>query len=282
MALNGREICLPEHAVTQLGVEQQKGLLAHELAHIARHDPLWLVASGVIECLFFFQPLARLARRRMQECAEYLCDDQAARYTGGGLALARCLVEVARWPQLRRQPVAVAGVAGSASALERRVRRLLDGLWATQVEAPRWWWAFLLAGVLVVVGCAGPGVSAQKAPAPLVWPVEGRVTQSYSGEHRALDIGAVEGAPVAAAAGGVVAVARWDDVFGNMVILDHGNGLRTFYSKLSGYHVRVGDEVVVGQSIGRVGSTGASTGPHLHFEVRREGERIDPLMLLQD
>ena len=66
------EICLPQQALTQLDAEQQAALLAHELAHVARRDPLWLLLSGALECLFFFQPLIRVASRRMQDCAEYL------------------------------------------------------------------------------------------------------------------------------------------------------------------------------------------------------------------
>ncbi|MDY6877877.1 MAG: SUMF1/EgtB/PvdO family nonheme iron enzyme [Chloroflexota bacterium] len=159
MALNAREICIPSELVAGLSAEQQESLLAHELAHVVRHDPTWLVVIGVLQSLFFFQPLIRLARRRMQECAEYLCDDLAACYTGGSLVLARCLVKVAGWHGLHAQPVAVAGMAWSTSMLEQRVRRLLDDVWTTSVEAPRRWWTCLIVGVLVIVGCAGPGVS---------------------------------------------------------------------------------------------------------------------------
>jgi murein DD-endopeptidase MepM/ murein hydrolase activator NlpD/beta-lactamase regulating signal transducer with metallopeptidase domain len=308
LALGAREICLPQQALTRLDAAQQKSMLAHELAHVARCDPLWLVVSGALECLFFFQPLIRLARRHMQECAEYLCDDQAARYSGDGLALARCLVEVARWPR-RARPVPVAAMAGSASALERRVRRLLDGS-AARVESPRWWWVCLVVGVLVSVGCAGPGVSAQAnitntqmravkeevaqadttpaahaEPGSLVWPVQGHITQGYREhppQHLALDIAAEQGTPVVAAADGVVSSARWDDDYGNMVVVDHDGGLSTLYSKLLDYQVEAGDAVVQGQLIGRVGSTGKSTGPHLHFEVRQNGEGVNPLALLPD
>ncbi len=288
IALTGREICLPQGAITQLDDEQQKSLLAHELAHVVRGDPVWLIVGGVLECLFFFHPLLRLARRRMQECAEYLCDDRAARYTGNGLTLARCLVEVARWPRSAAQPVAVSGMARNASGLERRVRRLLADSWATRAEVPRWWWAALVLGLLVIVGCAGPGVSAPVDNASpvnteldtFVWPVEGEIAQSYSDGHLALDIKAETGTPVVAAAGGVVVTAEWGGGFGNLVILDHGDGLATYYAHLSDIYTSAGQVVERGDVIGAAGSTGWSTGPHLHFEVRQDDERIDPLPLL--
>jgi beta-lactamase regulating signal transducer with metallopeptidase domain len=161
MLVKAREICLPQRAITQLGAEQQKSLLAHELAHVVRRDPMWLTVIGVLECLFFFQPLFRLSRRCMRECAEYLCDDLAAQYTESGLSLARCLVEVAGWLPSHTRLAAVASMAENASNLERRIRRLIDGSWSGRPETPRWWWAIVVVGVLALVGVAGPGVSAK-------------------------------------------------------------------------------------------------------------------------
>jgi beta-lactamase regulating signal transducer with metallopeptidase domain/photosystem II stability/assembly factor-like uncharacterized protein len=164
ITLNSREICLPQR-VAQLSAGQQESLLAHELAHVKRRDPLWLMVSHVLESLFFFQPLHRLARRRIQECAEYLADDLAARYTGSGLTLARCLVEVAGWPSRHTLPATVAGMAGSASDLERRVRRLLDRSVA-RTETPRWWWAAIAISILAIVASTGPSISVSASSLP--------------------------------------------------------------------------------------------------------------------
>jgi murein DD-endopeptidase MepM/ murein hydrolase activator NlpD len=111
----------------------------------------------------------------------------------------------------------------------------------------------------------------------LVWPVEGHITQPYSSEHYAIDIAAEEGTPVVAAAAGTVVAAEWDDQHGNLIAIDHGGGLITRYTHLLDYQVAVGDYVDQGQQIGRVGSTGESTGPHLHFELIL---KIDPTPLL--
>lgn len=166
ITLNSREICLPQR-VAQLNTDRQESLLAHELAHVKRRDPLWLTASHVLESLFFFQPLHRLARHRIQECAEYLADDRAAHYTGSGLTLARCLVEVAGWPSNYTLPATVASMAGSMSDLERRVRRLLDGS-ATRIETPRWWWAVIAISILAIVVSTGPSISVSASNVPPV------------------------------------------------------------------------------------------------------------------
>jgi len=160
------EICVPVRAATDLTPEQQRGMLAHELAHLVRRDPLWLLACRALEGLLFFQPLNRLARRELQETAEYLCDDWAAARSGGGLALASCLAEVAGWfahGSAPRTPALAAGMTSRPSALSARIERLL----ASQRPAPSARWslptvALLLAGV----AAAAPGAGAKPGAAP--------------------------------------------------------------------------------------------------------------------
>lgn len=117
-------------------------------------------------------------------------------------------------------------------------------------------------------------------------PVEGAVTDGFgwrthpiTGEqqfHSGIDIGAGMGTPVGAAGMGEVTTAGWYGGYGNAVIIDHGNGLSSLYGHLSSILCSVGDLVSAGQTIGLVGSTGNSTGPHLHFEVTQDGSPIDP------
>ncbi len=128
VAIGTSEICLPERALTALDPAQQRAVLAHELGHLVRQDPLWLGVAVACESLFFFQPLNRLARRRLQEAAEYLCDDWAVHQTGGSLTLAKCLAEVATWMDAGvPRAVPVAGMAENRSQLVDRVHRLLEG-----------------------------------------------------------------------------------------------------------------------------------------------------------
>jgi HEAT repeat protein/beta-lactamase regulating signal transducer with metallopeptidase domain len=126
VALGLNEICIPEAAITELDAEQQRGLLAHELAHLERRDPVWLDAVSVLERVFFFQPLNRMARREMQMAAEHLCDDSAAQRLGSGVPLAKCLAQVAEWIQASPLGVPVAGMAEQRSQLVERIARLVD------------------------------------------------------------------------------------------------------------------------------------------------------------
>lgn len=113
------------------------------------------------------------------------------------------------------------------------------------------------------------------------WPVSGRITQKYWDGHQAIDIGAPKGSPVYAADSGFVVYAGWTDVgYGYMVLIDHGNGFRTLYAHLSWFYVEQGQSVAKGQKIGLVGSTGRSSGSHLHFEIIQNGVKRNPIGFL--
>jgi murein DD-endopeptidase MepM/ murein hydrolase activator NlpD len=99
--------------------------------------------------------------------------------------------------------------------------------------------------------------------------------------HPGVDLRGEVGEPVHATANGRVTMAGRDGGYGNMVELNHGNGLATRFGHLSEIDVKVGQEVRVGQVIGKVGSTGRSTGPHLHYECRINGEVVDPQKFLR-
>jgi murein DD-endopeptidase MepM/ murein hydrolase activator NlpD len=99
--------------------------------------------------------------------------------------------------------------------------------------------------------------------------------------HTGLDFRASMGDPVRATADGKVVRAGWAGGYGRMVEIDHGNGLSTRYGHLSKIDVRVGENVKIGQVVGEVGSTGRSTGPHLHYETRIDGQAVDPQKFLR-
>ena len=115
------------------------------------------------------------------------------------------------------------------------------------------------------------------------WPADNRYLSGndYWSGHLAIDIAAASGAPIYAADSGVVVYAGWDSRgYGNVVMIDHLNGYQTLYAHLSSINVSCGSNVVQGNMVGRGGSTGNSTGPHLHFEVRYMGGFINPWTIL--
>jgi murein DD-endopeptidase MepM/ murein hydrolase activator NlpD len=117
--------------------------------------------------------------------------------------------------------------------------------------------------------------------AGFIWPVNAPITSPFGWRwgrlHEGVDLGAAYGSPIAAAAAGVVIYAGWESGYGNLVVIDHGGGLATAYGHQSRIAVSFGQSVSQGETIGYVGSTGHSTGPHLHFEVRVNGQAVDPL-----
>ena len=114
-----------------------------------------------------------------------------------------------------------------------------------------------------------------------MWPVHGVLTSSFGWRwgrmHEGIDIAVGNGTPVVASASGTVIVAGWMGGYGNLVVVDHGNGIATAYGHNTSIAVGVGQSVAQGQLIAYSGNTGYSTGPHVHFEVRVNGAAVDPL-----
>ncbi len=142
-------------------------------------------------------------------------------------------------------------------------------------------------GATANVGLLG-GAPAQ--PGGLVMPVQGRVTSSFgprihpisgrSHSHSGLDIAAPAGTPIGATSAGTVTFAGVRGGYGNLVIIDHGDGRETRYAHADRLLVQPGQRVFAGQQVATVGATGSATGPHLHLEVRLNGEAVDPAPLL--
>lgn len=125
VALGDTEITVPRRLVTDLSGDDQCSVVAHEVAHLVRRDPQWLLAAATVESLFFFQPLHRMARKHWQDNAEYLCDALVARRRGMALSLARALTCVAEWLD-GDQALFAPALAESSTSLVGRVRALLD------------------------------------------------------------------------------------------------------------------------------------------------------------
>ncbi len=159
MAIGRREIVLPEKAVAELDPAQLEALLAHEMGHLVRRDPIWLGACRLAVALAWFQPLLRWTMVHLEEETELAADDWAAQRVGNGVDLALCLERVGTWLSEAPTPTSAAAMASSGSALVSRVERLLsDG----KPESRR---SLLVVSGAVVVGlgvfsCVGPSVTA--------------------------------------------------------------------------------------------------------------------------
>lgn len=116
-----------------------------------------------------------------------------------------------------------------------------------------------------------------------VKPVTGNITSRFGAiesirdhAHKGMDIATPNGTPIKAAAEGTIKYAGWMGGYGNLVIISHGNGVETYYGHCSKIYVKKGQEVTAGDTIAAVGSTGYSTGNHLHFEIRKDGTQVNP------
>lgn len=114
-------------------------------------------------------------------------------------------------------------------------------------------------------------------------PVQGPITQSYDPpKHHGIDIAVPEGTPVLAQGKGTVIDARWDNTYGQVVLIQYDNGLQVLYAHNRDILVKKGYPVIKGQKIAYSGNTGNSTGPHLHYEIRVNGKTVNPLLYLKN
>ncbi|MFA6814525.1 MAG: M23 family metallopeptidase [Candidatus Pacebacteria bacterium] len=132
-------------------------------------------------------------------------------------------------------------------------------------------------------GVLTPDAGTVSATGSFIWPASGGISQGYAFYHKAIDISNLAGGAILAADSGVITVAGWVDGYGygNRVMIDHGNGFVTLYAHLSVVQVQVGQRVGRGDVLGQMGSTGRSTGTHLHFEIRQGGALQNPLNFLR-
>ncbi len=215
---------------------------------------------------------ADLERTRLVLAQEEQAQEEARSQLDSLASERRNLVELAG-EQKHQVASQVAEIEGLSAAEEAQLESLIQ-------ERER-----ELAAQRKAAGIAG-GVESEGGPGSFSWPVTGTITSPFGWRsnpfggspefHQGLDIAAPSGTTVTAAAGGTVIMAQWYGGYGNYILIDHGGGYSTGYGHLSAIYVSNGQSVSRGQAIGAVGSTGQSTGPHLHFEVRINGKPVDP------
>jgi beta-lactamase regulating signal transducer with metallopeptidase domain len=297
-------VCLPRHLLDPAQRSALHAALAHELAHVARHDSFWLWLQRAIERLYFFHPVVWIVSRRLSAGREGLCDR---------LVISQGLMSREDYSQglldalsLDLRGVQALGLTHTKRRLAMRIRQVLSMSPSQRQRSRGAIAASAVLGVflLPLASSATPDAQAPNAsraathasattqsPVSLSDPLPGsHITMRYGQAthpiertpyfHRGIDLAASEGTPIVAAADGTVEVATTEYApaksAGTVVIVDHGAGLKTLYAHLGPLAVKPGDRVARGQVIARVGVTGLATGPHLHFEVWRSGAHVDP------
>ena len=284
-------LLLPAH-LAQFTREQQQLVIAHELTHARRCDPVLRLLATVLQALLWFNPAARWLAGQLAWAQALGC---ARQVLAGCLPRQRQQYAAALVKQLGLQAQPLPGLAFGGGSMAERLLRMRDGQ-GRPPPALRVLTALLLCvigaaslalqpALAWAVAAAPASMLAAPATAPALWrnPLDtmrvtgffGVVRQMTPQGHSGIDLGARRGTPVHAAADGIVSVSE-DARLGKAVRIHHGAGVETLYAHLDRVTLTTGIAVTAGQAIGTVGATGLATGPHLHFEVTRDGRLQDP------
>ncbi len=273
---------------------QQRLLLWHELKHLQRRDPLWLLSWRLLCALCWFNPALRLLERHYHAAMEHAVDHWVLRqHPAQRSTYARTLLAVIRAQQQAVQSrlwlQANAGT-GPAQVLQQRLQQILQ---PTQLLSGRQFGVLALALTSLSVPALAlktelTGLAPQQWQVPLqrgkVGSWFGEVHSFRQGKpHGGLDFIAPRGTPVLAVAAGQVLLSGSDSLhpnLGNVVLIDHGGGYQSMYAHLDAVTVQPGQQLQAGQSVGTLGNSGRTTGPHLHLELIQAGKRINPATLL--
>ena len=276
-------------------------VLKHEMVHATQLHSLDLLLMEFVVIFLWFNPFVFLLLRHIRDNHEYLADEGASDKRASLVEYLSCL----KAETIRQYSPAISS-SFKCSTIKKRIIMLTN----TRSNRSRKWRYLGILPLLVLLltlfhttpelSVAGPAVHkesisllplSERSNIPALFPLPEKfrenVTWGYNKEaihpmskkrsvHQGVDIAAPEGTPVYAAASGKVKIAEERGAWGKLVILEHSDGFSTHYAHLNGYDVKEGDQVTKGQIIGKVGNTGQSTGPHLHYEVRKEGTHLNP------
>ncbi len=273
----------------------------HEMIHASEFHFFDLVFMSFVGVLLWFNPFVFLLLRSVRENHEYLADDHSCREPGALTGYLACL----RDETIRRYSPAIESYFKS-STIKKRIIMLTNH---HSKSHKRWLYLSTLPVVALILLAfqapvdqgvftpvrvldAKPGItSSLSGEIPSLFPLPDqyreKVTWGYHVKainpitkketlHEGVDIGAPMGTSVYAAAGGIVKKAELLEGWGNLLVIEHSEGYSTFYAHLEGFRVKAGESVKKGQEVATVGSTGRSTGPHLHYEIRKEGTQVNP------
>ena len=273
---------------------QSRYVLKHEMAHAVQLHSFDLLFMEFVRALLWFNPFAFVLLRYVRENHEYLADRYAHGDRNSLVEYLECLKA-----ETIRYFAPVPASYFKSSTIKKRIIMLTNH---TSNQRNKWRYLGIipmLAIMLVLfhtpasqsraLPAAAPFFLEDGIPAhfPLPEKFMGIISWGYDKEaihpiskklmtHKGIDVPAPTGTPVYAAGGGVVKKAEMVDGWGKLIVLEHAAGYTTFYAHLDEINVETGVKVAEGELIGKVGNTGQSTGPHLHYEVRIKGEHVNP------
>lgn len=292
-------IVLPLGLLARLDDQQCWLLMRHEAIHLRLRDPLWQAVLAAVLALHWFNPALRLLARRLRLATELRCDARAVgRRKHMRRAYAEAYLQALRMSATRALPCPAAAFSPQDQGHHKmRIAHILSssGQIGKRRVASLLLTALCSAAALTAAHAAGLGHAAPaegSAPEFRGPVVAGQISSPFgkhrpglsADPHRGIDLKAPRGTAVRAPAGGVVIAAEEPFAqaprYGSVVIVDHGGGWRTLYAHLDSIAVKRGHTVRAGDTLGGLGSTGVATGPHVHVEVHRDGERIDPALVI--
>lgn len=288
-------LILPAY-ISAMSEQQRQLLIEHELVHLQRRDPQQLLLLRILVALCWFNPVLRRIEQAFIRSMELAVDKAVLQQQPDqALLYGQTLLCSLKQSQAEQMPALMPGFIqsnASQSFYQQRLQQLFQPTPALSYRQ-KWRATTLLCStaLLLNVGCAQ--LSFSSPPQEWQLPVGKVPINSFYGEkhpfrknrpHQGLDFGAKRGATVKAAQKGKVLIAdakSLNDRYGKAVLIDHGHGYQTLYAHLDGFYVEAGQTVEPGQPIGKVGSTGRVTGPHLHFELLIDGKQQDPAPFLK-
>ncbi len=284
-------IVLPRTALALTSMEK-KVVLAHELVHIQRRDFIKFIALKMIKMLFFFSPLVFFLIREILDREETATDLKAMHAFGiPPTHFGRTIIST-----LGLSAPMHCSVPTMVNPAQRRLKMRLEGLFPNrQTMRAKWIQAGFLISLLILLpvnftfaSSTPQHASSKEFTAPLA---SGKMTLGFGTakhpfskkefKHLGVDLAATMNTPVLASADGEVIKVDFNDRQGHFLILAHENGYTTYYAHLAKIAVAEGSVVEQGSEIAMLGNSGLSTGPHVHFEIRKDNEPLDPLQYIQ-
>jgi len=253
-------------------------ILAHESVHVRQLHSLDLILAEIFHIICWFNPLVILFKRSLKSVHEFLADESVISSKSSAADYLHLLVSSA-------ENSCISGITNhfKSSTIKNRV------IMITKNRTPRLRkLTYLLVFPVVALLIQSFTTDTLQNNPPEIRPVKGGKISSafnilrktpYNKEatrHTGIDISVPDGTPVVSPADGVVLKAEKMENWGNLILIKHDDVYETYYAHLKDISVKPGDHVTEGQEIGHAGSTGLSTGPHLHYEVIKNGERVNP------